>query len=160
MSLYFTVKKQPNLIISTDREQKKVKKVNFDEEKDKLKEERRPLADDLAKGNENSLNAKLETKVESALRGGVQYDMSNKRRQMMMNRSDKVEMEKIRRWHVKINNIYITLKDKEVSMIDPFIQFTIGGNFCLNVLKNKKASKKEYNCKNKPVHISINRPIA
>ena len=48
---------------------------------------------------------------------------------------DKVQMELIRRWRVKIFNIYIsTLKEK----CDPFLQFTIGGNFSLKVFQDKK----------------------
>ena len=64
----------------------------------------------------------------------IEFDMSQNKKQLRMKKEDKSEMELIRRWHVKIYNIYVTpLKDK----IDPFIQFTIGGDFSIAVFQRK-----------------------
>ena len=52
--------------------------------------------------------------------------MSETKKKRVMKVEEKKEMELLRRWQVKIFNIYITpLKDK----VDPFVQFTIGGDY-------------------------------
>jgi len=93
---------------------------------------------DLAEGHEADMNDKLDeqnSKITVAYKNSIEFDMSTHKREIRMKKGDKVEMEKMRRWRVKINNIYITPLQK---MIDPFLQFTIGGNFAVNVYKNKK----------------------
>lgn len=88
--------------------------------------------------HEKDLNKKLDSaddKLTIAYKNSIEFDMSTRKREVKMKKEDKYEMEKMRRWHLKINNIYITSLMK---MIDPFIQFTIGGNFMVNVYKNKK----------------------
>ena len=61
--------------------------------------------------------------------------LSENKKTLKMKKEDKIEMEFIRRWRVKIFNIYITtLKEK----LDPFLQFTIGGDFRLQVISDKK----------------------
>ena len=64
----------------------------------------------------------------------IEYDMSENKRQVQMKLEDKVQMELMRRWHIKIYNIYITpLRE----MMDPFLQFTIGGDFSVDVYSSK-----------------------
>ena len=46
-------------------------------------------------------------KLTIAYRNNIEFDMSNRKREIRMKKEDKVEMEKMRRWAVKINNIYI-----------------------------------------------------
>ena len=100
-------------------------------------------------------------KLTIAYRNNIEFDMSNRKREIRMKKEDKVEMEKMRRWAVKINNIYIT---PLVKMIDPFLQFTVGGNFMVNVYKNKKgetykipAGKRGYTDKTE-VLLNVNTP--
>jgi hypothetical protein len=65
----------------------------------------------------------------------IEYDMSETKKQLNMRLEDKVQMELMRRWHVKIYNIYITPYRE---MMDPFLQFTIGGDYSVDVFKTKK----------------------
>jgi hypothetical protein len=48
-------------------------------------------------------------------------------------RQEKTEYEWVRRWHVSISEIEI--QNLTQAPINPFIRFTIGGNFYLEVLK-------------------------
>ena len=99
--------------------------------KDKLEKE------NLAEGHENEMNEKLDERDNkyTVYKNSIEFDMSAHKREVRMKKQDKIEMEKIRRWQVKISNIYIT---PLLKMIDPFLQFTIGGNFSVAVYKNKK----------------------
>ena len=99
--------------------------------KDKLEKE------NLAEGHENEMNEKLDERDNkyTVYKNSIEFDMSTHKREVRMKKQDKIEMEKIRRWQVKISNIYIT---PLLKMIDPFLQFTIGGNFSVAVYKNKK----------------------
>ena len=44
-------------------------------------------------------------KLTIAYRNNIEFDMSNRKREIKMKKEDKVEMEKMRRRAVKINNI-------------------------------------------------------
>lgn len=75
-----------------------------------------------------------DNRMERALLNRIEYDMSESKKQLRMKLEDKIEMELMRRWRVKLYNIYITpLKEK----IDPFLQFTIGGDFSVQVFTTK-----------------------
>lgn len=115
-------------------EERKVRDRNADIEQNINKYENY----NIAEGNENNIEVKLEgsqkSKIE-AFQKNIEYDMRANKKEMKMRAEDKLEMEKMRRWVVKIYNIYITpLKE----MIDPFIQFTLGGNYMVEVYQSKK----------------------
>lgn len=150
MNLYFNKEQEDNI-----NEENKSKKQNNNEEIQNKKSPKKKFASsskrrslpefenyDISEHNEINLNDKLDSAANNdnsnltfAYKSCIEYDMSKKKREMRMKREDKGEMEKIRRWHVKISNIYIT---SLMQMIDPFLQFTIGGNFMVNVYQNKK----------------------
>jgi hypothetical protein len=83
--------------------------------------------DDQIGGGKNDLKQTIIKKIE--------YDMSETKKQLNMRVEDKVQMELMRRWHLKIYNIYITPYRE---MLDPFLQFTIGGDYCVDVFSTKK----------------------
>lgn len=93
----------------------------------------------LQEGHEKEMNDKLNSgeddRLARAYQRNIEYDMSTQKKQTLMKLEDKQEMEKMRRWKVKIYNIYIT---PIVEMLDPFLQFTIGGDFNVEVYKTKK----------------------
>ncbi|MCQ2815995.1 MAG: C2 domain-containing protein [archaeon] len=76
-----------------------------------------------------------ENKMTVAYKDSIEFDMRAKKREVRMKVEDKAVMEKMRRWKIKITNIYITALKQTM---DPFLQFTIGGNFSVGVYKNKK----------------------
>lgn len=110
-----------------------------DQEKDRLVNNMQNM--DMNEGMEKNLEEKLDNADESNKRMGetmsqsIEYDMRNSKREVKLKLKDKIEMEKMRRWDVKIFNVYIT-PAKE--MIDPFVQFTIGGDYSIQVFSNKK----------------------
>jgi len=128
-------------------EKKKIKKVdnkdnNENEDKDK-KDDKKNLEDLNKKLDpEDKINDDIKSKeekvnIEKSIRSRIEYDMSQTKKTMKMRREDKIEMELMRRWRVKIFNIYITtLKEK----LDPFLQFTIGGDFRLQIIRDKKGN--------------------
>lgn len=86
---------------------------------------------------ENDANANNADAYANNIQNKLEYDMSESKKMRKMKVEDKVQMELMRRWRVKIFNIYIsTLKEK----CDPFLQFTVGGNFRLKVFQDKKGS--------------------
>lgn len=121
--------------------EEKIDRVQVQERQDKRKSEEENKYENYneAEGNEKNIHEKLEgndnSKMTRAYEKNIEYDMRAGKKEVKMKAEDKQEMEKMRRWIVKIYNIYITpLKD----MLDPFIQFTIGGNFMVEVYKTKK----------------------
>jgi hypothetical protein len=60
---------------------------------------------------------------------------------VLSSEKEKRELERIRRWHVHIDDIYITAYD----MFDAFVQFTVGGDYKVEIFdiprKNKKMKK-------------------
>jgi hypothetical protein len=129
-----------------DKKDGEAKKDNIgkDEEKEKVVKRGEDKYNfdnfNVAEKNEKDLNDKLahmeqDSKLMVAYRNNIEFDMSTMKKNVLMKKDDKFQMEKMRRWAVKIYNIYITPMKK---MIDPFLQFTIGGNFHVKVYKNKK----------------------
>ncbi len=115
------------------------KKNDKDDDKDKKDVEVKKEND---KDNETDLlNDKGGNKrIENIVLERIEFDMSQNKKQLRMKAEDKSQMELIRRWQVKIYNIYITpMKEK----IDPFVQFTIGGNFSIQVYSNKAGDTKK-----------------
>lgn len=85
---------------------------------------------------ENSVNqANEDDQLKETYIKRIEYDMSENKKQSKMKLEDKVQMELMRRWRVKIYNIYIT---PLLEMVDPFIQFTLGGDFSVDVYLTKK----------------------
>lgn len=126
---------------------KKEKKKNENEENkdedknDDKKDEKKGLEEHNKKNDpEDKIKEDIQSKeekvdIERSIRNRIEYDMSETKKLLKMKKEDKVDMEIIRRWKVKIFNIYITtLKEK----MDPFLQFTVGGNFNLLVYSDKK----------------------
>jgi len=125
------------------------KKRREDVEDNKDNEQREKEKKDDKKGLED-LNQKLDPEdkireniqskeekvnIERSIRNRIEFDMSETKKTLKMKKEDKIEMELMRRWRVEIFNIYITcLKEK----LDPFLQFTIGGDFRLQVITDKK----------------------
>lgn len=134
---YFEFEKKKNLKPNGGAEDNKE-----NEQREKEKKDEKKGLEDLNKKNdpEDKINEDIRSKeekvnIERSIRNRIEYDMSQIKKTLKMKKEDKVEMELIRRWHVKIFNIYITtLKEK----LDPFLQFTIGGDFRLQVVTNKK----------------------
>lgn len=136
MEIFFEDKKKIE-IRKDDGNRKDEREVKIkDEDKDKNKYENY----NIAEANERELEDKLDSgnersKMTQAFEKNIEYDMRAGKRELKMKAEDKREMEMMRRWQVKIYNIYITpLKD----MLDPFLQFTIGGNFQVEVYSTKK----------------------
>ena len=166
MDIYFDKKKNTQMVELQNQE------VNNNDKKEKKEGERlnqdkinNPYENyNKNEAHEKKMNEMLEgsdPKITIAYRNNIEFDMSTIKREIRMKKEDKVEMEKIRRWSVKINNIYIT---PLLKMIDPFLQFTIGGNFMVNVYKNKKgetykipAGKRGYTDKTE-VLLNVNTP--
>ena len=104
-------------------------------------------SDDIPSGHEKKIEEQLrvipngevkqykdmDNRIQIASRN-IEMDMRNRKREISMKKEEKVEMEKMRRWRVKINNIYIT---PLVKKMDAFLQFTIGGDFSVTVYKDK-----------------------
>lgn len=70
-----------------------------------------------------------------AYRNSIEYDMSSRKKEMKLKKEEKEEMQKIRRFNVKIHNIFIT---PLIEVVNPFLQFTIGGDYMVNVYQNSK----------------------
>lgn len=164
MDIYFNKKKDGQMVELPNQE------VNNNDKKEKKEENRKDKNNNqyenysVNEAHEKKMNEMLEgsdPKITIAYRNNIEFDMSNIKREIRMKKEDKVEMEKMRRWSVKISNIYIT---PLLKMIDPFLQFTIGGNFMVNVYKNKKgetykipAGKRGYTDKTE-VLLNVNTP--
>lgn len=135
MDLFFEDKKK---LSSNQREEEKKDGGAIEMKNKKPEEEKKYESDNLAEGNEKAIEDKLNNKdpqkEEQLYHKNIEYDMSIAKKQLRMKVEDKHEMEKVRRWIVKIYNIYITpLSD----MFDPFLQFTIGGDFQVEVYRTK-----------------------
>jgi hypothetical protein len=91
----------------------------------------------LEEGREEKIENQLgdSERLENTYMRRIEFDMSESKKQLKMKLEDKNEMEMMRRWQIKIYNIYIT---PLMEMIDPFVQFTIGGDFSVQVYSNKK----------------------
>ena len=139
--LFFAEKKKLEQEKDDEKEELVNKKNSESEKKGKKKEdkeEKKYEADNNDEGNEKRLEEKLDgldkEQLKRAYEKNIEFDMSYVKKQKSMKLEDKVEMERIRRWAVKIYNIYITqLKE----MAHPFLQFTLGGDFKVEVYKNK-----------------------
>jgi len=111
------------------------------EEKDEEKENLNRGGMDMNEAYEKDMEEKLENSEEGNNRMAdnviqrIEYDMRNNKKEIRLKLKDKIEMEKMRRWEVKIYNVYITPMRE---MLDPFIQFTVGGDYSVQVFSNKK----------------------
>jgi hypothetical protein len=108
-------------ILNRDKEDKKYDNYNIDEGREK--------------NFEDKLDESDHKRLENTLIKRIEFDMSQNKKQLKMKLEDKYEMEKIRRWHVKLYNIYVT---PLIEMLDPFLQITIGGDFSVQVYSTKK----------------------
>lgn len=116
---------------------------NREEEQERIlkreNEERKYENYNLDEGREKEIDEKLgesdNKRLENTLIKRIEYDMSQEKKQLRMKLEDKSEMEKMRRWHVKIYNIYIT---PLMEMLDPFLQITLGGDYSVDVYSTKK----------------------
>ena len=98
------------------------------------------LAHDINAGHENRLEEQLDNgndRAAEAMIERIEYDMSNQKKEVRLKLEDKINMEMIRRWEVKIFNIYVT---PQRDPLDAFIQFTIGGDYSIQVYSNKKGN--------------------
>lgn len=116
-------------------------KENNEQREKERRDEKRGLEelnqkhDPEEKINEGIQSREEKVNIERSIRNRIEFDMSQTKKTMKMKKEDKIEMELMRRFHVKIFNIYIsTLKEK----LDPFLQFTIGGDFKLQVVTDKR----------------------
>ena len=115
------------------KDDKKKEKNAKDDEQDNLVEY------DKGQEHEKMIEEKIGDpdgkRLENTLIKRIEFDMSEAKKQVKLKLEDKIQMEMMRRWYVKIYNIYITpLRD----MLDPFVQFTIGGDYSIAVYSNKK----------------------
>lgn len=95
--------------------------------------------------NEDAVEQKIEKRMpgtgdrlESTIINRIEFDMSENKKKATMLTSNKKDMELMRRWVVRIYNIYYTPFDK---MLDPFLQFTLGGNYKIQVYETKEGDK-------------------
>ena len=117
-------------------EREKLNKENK-EEKDNSKANNINMEEGFEKELEGQLGdeAVSNNKLAETIEKKIEFNMKNAKKEVRLKVEDKINMEKIRRWDVKIFSIYITpLRE----MLDPFIQFTIGGDYSVQVFKNKK----------------------
>jgi len=139
MSDFFGLNKAEKKV---DKEEEK-KDERDDDDKKKKDEEDKKNKDEEDKKKKNDVDDEGEAlnkdeggnnKMEQIVMDRIEFDMSQNKKQLRMKAEDKEQMELIRRWQIKIYNIYITpLKDK----MDPFVQFTIGGDYSIQVFSNK-----------------------
>jgi hypothetical protein len=141
MNVFF---KDKNKVEDAKKEDKKEEeealKKKEDEQKDGDKKDK-----DKAVGEDDEEMDDYENQIDDQIGGKndlkqtiikkIEYDMSETKKQLNMRVEDKYQMELMRRWHVKIYNIYITPYRE---MLDPFLQFTIGGDYCVDVFSTKK----------------------
>ena len=125
----------------------------IDEENQKLKNDKANNAENDKKQNnaendeklKHDQNAAHEHRIEDQLYDGnsraaeamnerIEYDMSNQKKEVRLKLEDKINMELIRRWEVKIYNIYVT---PQRDNIDAFLQITIGGDYSVQVMNDK-----------------------
>lgn len=127
-----------------EKDQRNVRnELNQDQNKNREKDDEKENLNNLsvAEGLEQNLNNQVEDANENQneslakiIDQKLEYNMKISKKEVKMKLEDKIQMELMRRFEVKISNIYITpLRD----MIDPFIQFTIGGDYSVQVSKNK-----------------------
>lgn len=141
---YFGLDKKENKENINDEEAKGLKE---DEKEDKEKQEGKEgdknaggdkRAPDMNQQHEDDLNDKLDDvddqrKADTIIQR-IEYDMRNTAKEVRLKVGDKINMEKLRRWELKIFNVYITpLRE----MVDPFVQFTVGGDYSVQVFSNK-----------------------
>jgi hypothetical protein len=123
-----------------DKKNEEEKEKEGEENDDKRKENKQFIElgakkVDPAEKFENDVNANNAENFINNIQNKLEYDMSESKKMRKMKVEDKVQMELMRRFRVKIFDIYInSLKERS----DPFLQFTIGGNFSLKVVQDKK----------------------
>lgn len=107
-------------------------------------EQNKYASENVNEGYEQKLNNDIDKSEHERLINSAQkrieYNMSEEKKHLTMKREDKQAMELMRRWSIKLYNVYVTpLEDG----LNPFIQFTIGGDFAVEVLSNKKGQVKK-----------------
>jgi len=118
------------------RVQEKEDKANKGAEEKKLKKENKKEEEEVelqVKNNNEEPQNKI--RIDRAYEKNIEFDMGLNKKEIKLKEEDKYEMELMRRWSVKIYNIYITPK---MDKLDPFLQFTIGGDFQVEVYSTKK----------------------
>jgi hypothetical protein len=138
---YFEFQKKKN--VKAENQGGEENKENNEQREKERKEDKKGLEelnqkhDPEEKINEDIRSKEEKVNIERSIRNRIEYDMSQTKKTLKMKKEDKIEMEFMRRFRVKIFNIYITtLKEK----LDPFLQFTIGGDFKLQVITDKKGN--------------------
>jgi hypothetical protein len=125
---------------ANDNVKEEAKDVKIEMKDKKGEAENKYKADNLDEGLEKQMEEKLLSKEENQEKiygSNIEYDMKISKQQTSMKKEDKYEMEKMRRWIVRIYSIYVTPLNK---MFDPFLQFTIGGDYFVEVYKTKSGS--------------------
>jgi hypothetical protein len=135
--IFFEEKKIVNEKKDISRIQEREVKIN------KNFDEKISIRETLKNKEHEAINIEMKNKSEGhqekvnldrAYEKNIEFDMSVNKKELKMKEEDKYEMEKMRRWSVKIFNIYITSK---IEKLDPFLQFTIGGDFQIEVYSTK-----------------------
>jgi len=135
--IFFEEKKIPNERKDISRIQEREVKIN------RNLEEKISVRESIKNNQHEAINIEMKNKQEApqeklnldrAYEKNIEFDMSVNKKELKMKEEDKYEMEKMRRWSVKIFNIYITSK---IDKLDPFLQFTIGGDFQIEVYSTK-----------------------
>jgi len=136
---YFEFEKKKNRKAEGGEENKENEQLNKDKKDGKKGlEELNKKNDPEEKIGEDISSKEEKANIVASIKNRIEFDMSQIKKSLRMKKEDKIEMELMRRWRVKIFNIYITtLKEK----LDPFLQFTIGGNFTLQVITDKKGNQ-------------------
>ena len=113
-----------------------------DNKENKGKEDKKSKKEDKKEDEEVELQVKNKNeepqdniRIDRAYEKNIEFDMGLSKKEIKLKEEDKYEMELMRRWSVKIYNIYITPK---IDKLDPFLQFTIGGDFQVEVYSTKK----------------------
>lgn len=126
---------EENLKIKEDKNKK-------NEKEDKVQKADPKIEHDVNKAHEEKLDEQMDfndgnAHAANVLNDRIEYDMGTRKKEVKLKLEDKINMERIRRWDVKIYNIYVT---PQRDNLDAFLQFTIGGDYSVQVLTNKTGS--------------------
>ena len=137
------MKRKSSKVVSQDEELKL--KENVDDIINVNKDDKNNVEvySQVANMNEIEIDKRIDkrlpnSRLSESIMNRIEYDMTENKKKASMLTSNKKDMELMRRWVVKIYNIYITPQEK---MLDPFLQFTIGGNYKIQVLETKEGNK-------------------
>ena len=119
------MKRKSSKVVSQDEELKL--KENVDDIINVNKDDKNNVEvySQVANMNEIEIDKRIDkrlpnSRLSESIMNRIEYDMTENKKKASMLTSNKKDMELMRRWVVKIYNIYITPQE---TMLDPFLQF-------------------------------------